>query len=99
TKLLSSVGEGVARLTLSVAYLVGLAPWDAANRLDALISSGVAYRVSDLAVRGGDLLALGLRGTEVGDALGYLLDLVIDGTVPNDPAALISAIANRKTKK
>jgi hypothetical protein len=48
-----------------------------------------------LTVKGGDLMALGLRGREVGDALQYLLNAVLDGT-PNDKETLLKLAAERK---
>jgi tRNA nucleotidyltransferase (CCA-adding enzyme) len=41
-------------------------------------------RVRDLAVRGGDLAALGLQGEEIGLALHFLLDAVISGQCRNE---------------
>lgn len=46
-------------------------------------------------MKGGDLMALGLRGREVGDALQYLLNAVLDGT-PNDKETLLKLAAERK---
>lgn len=42
-----------------------------------------------LAVRGGDLYALGLRGREIGETLDRLLDEVICGQLPNDRERLL----------
>ena len=43
-------------------------------------------------MNGGDLLALGLRGPAVGDALNALLEQVLDGTLPNEREALLDAV-------
>lgn len=45
--------------------------------LAAVLKSGECFSMKHLAVRGDDLLALGLRGREVGDMLNFLLDYVI----------------------
>lgn len=48
------------------------------------------YMVSGLAIRGGDLTSLGIKGERVGETLNALLFAVIDGCVENDKASLIS---------
>ncbi len=60
--------------------------------LDALMGEAVppCYRLADLAISGNDLLAIGLRGAEVGRALGVLLDAVIEGRVENRREALLA---------
>ncbi len=46
-------------------------------------------RVSDLRVKGGDLLALGLHGAQIGEALRFLLDAVIEQNCPNEKYYLL----------
>lgn len=48
--------------------------------------------LGDLAVKGNDLVALGLRGKEVSLALQALLRRVVAGEVPNDKKALLGAV-------
>lgn len=55
----------------------------------ALIAQQACFSLRDLAVNGRDMLALGLQGREVGTALSRCLDAVMDGTVPNERAALL----------
>ncbi len=62
--------------------------------LDALLAKRQCFSLRDLAVKGGDLMALGLRGREVGDALQYLLNAVLDGT-PNDKEPLLELAVER----
>ena len=57
-----------------------------------LLSQAPCLTVHDLAVRGGDLLALGYRGPAIGRAQKALLDRVLDGTVPNEREALLQAL-------
>lgn len=45
---------------------------------------------ASLAVNGKDLLELGLRGPEIGEALQQMLDAVIDGTVQNERDSLLA---------
>lgn len=63
--------------------------------LNTLLAKRQCFSLKDLAVKGGDLMALGLRGSEVGDALQYLLNAVLDGT-PNDKETLLKLAAERK---
>lgn len=56
---------------------------------DAL-SSAIPYTVSQLAVRGDDVSALGFKGEKIGDALKSLLYAVIEGKVENERDALLA---------
>ena len=52
---------------------------------------GPALSLKQLAVNGGDLTALGLSGPAVGETLEALLTAVMDGALPNDREALLTA--------
>lgn len=90
THLLHDLGEDRARelikleITLSGANKLGL------SYLDALISSKVCYRISDLKVGGDDLMSLGVRGKKIGQTMEYLLNCVIEKQVANDKEELLS---------
>ncbi len=45
-------------------------------------------KVADLQVNGGDVVALGVKGAAVGEALNALLEAVLREEIPNDRAAL-----------
>lgn len=62
-----------------------------AEILDALLAQDACFSLKQLAVNGRDLLALGLRGPEIGAVLNRLLSAVIDGKLPNEKSALLSA--------
>ena len=47
------------------------------------------FSLKQMAVKGGDLLALGLSGRAVGEALDALLDQVVEGKLPNDRELLL----------
>ena len=51
--------------------------------------------LSQLAVRGGDLTALGLRGPAVGELLRELLELVIEEKLPNDREMLMTYVREK----
>ena len=58
--------------------------------LDDLLARQSCFSLRELAVRGNDLTALGLRGPAVGETLQKLLDAVMDGSVPNERPALLA---------
>ncbi len=60
--------------------------------LDGLVARQSCFSLHDLAVRGGDLTALGLRGPAVGEALQRLLDAVVDGSAVNEKEALLRLV-------
>ena len=57
-----------------------------------IVKDNECFSLSDLAVDGNDLAALGLRGKQIGDALKEILSLVIDEKLPNEKAAIIEYI-------
>lgn len=60
--------------------------------LNTLLSARAPMSLKDLAVNGGDLLALGYpQGREIGTCLNTLLDCVMDGSLPNTRDALLEA--------
>ncbi len=65
--------------------------------LDQLLAEGACFQKKDLAVNGRDLLALGLRGAEIGRALDFLLNEVVEGRLPNEQEALLAAVRGRDT--
>ena len=64
--------------------------------LDRLLAEEACFSLRQLAVRGGDLLALGLSGPAVGRALEALLGRVVDGELPNEREALLEYIRNSR---
>ena len=64
--------------------------------LDRLVAEGACVSLRQLAVNGRDLLGLGLSGPAVGKTLRTLLDAVLDETLPNERAALLSAARNHR---
>ncbi len=57
--------------------------------LDRLLAEDACFSLKQLAVKGGDLLALGLSGPGLGAALNELLNKVVDGELPNEREALL----------
>lgn len=54
-----------------------------------LIQADSCMSLKQLAVNGNDMTALGVKGRAVGECLGALLELVVDGVLPNESSALI----------
>ena len=87
---LKSYGAEVMEAATSLASLLG----KEADRalLTNAITSGIPYRISELAIGGDDLTSLGIRGPRVGEILNHLLDEVIDGKVANERKTLVSRV-------
>jgi tRNA nucleotidyltransferase (CCA-adding enzyme) len=49
-----------------------------------------------LAVNGNDLMALGLKDRQLGEAIDLLLEQVIDGTLPNEREILLQYLRARE---
>lgn len=91
-------------IKLKRADTAGLAPEFAEryahfDRLEAIaeeiLSKEECFSLKHLAVNGRDMMALGLKGREIGDMLNFLLEAVIDKKVENEKKALVEfAIRN-----
>lgn len=57
--------------------------------LDALLKKQPCFDRSGLALKGGDLLALGMQGPEIGATLDRMVEAVIEGRLPNEKEALL----------
>ena len=67
--------------------------------LDVLLKKEPAFRVADLAISGGDLIALGMEsGPAVGTVLDEALKQVMAGTLPNDREALLAYVRDKGMK-
>ena len=60
--------------------------------MDQIEAENACLTLKDLAVNGHNLMALGLHGKEIGNALNRLLSLVLEDAVPNEKAALMAAL-------
>jgi len=61
------------------------------HEIEHLIAEQSCVTRKQLAVRGTDLLALGLHDQQIGQALNELLQQVINGSLPNEREALLAA--------
>lgn len=99
--LLSKLGpEMLSRcLALSLADQLSHAPWLAQRaeadhalyhqRLQALLDQNACYSLAQMAIRGPDLMALGLKGKAIGDTLQKLLAEIVAERIPNERKALL----------
>ena len=103
---LARYGEETLRLLLEVKRADNLAQAEAYRDRQALIrqwedllalvlAQGACFSLGQLAVKGNDLTALGLRGPAVGRALNELLELVIDEKLPNERGMLLEYVKEK----
>jgi len=80
--------KGVPEETASFA-----AVWQALKEIQ---TENSCLSLKDLAVRGGDLMALGYRGQAIGECLRDILEAVLDERVPNEREALLAFARKRQ---
>lgn len=66
------------------------------EQLKALVSENCCLSLKQLAVNGNDLINLGFSGSQIGKVLNTLLNLVIDGEIPNDKQKLLEYAAKEE---
>ena len=64
--------------------------------LSQLLLEQPAMTAKDLAISGHDVMALGYSGPAVGQALNWLLEQVLEETLPNQRQELLDALINRR---
>ncbi len=67
--------------------------------MEDLLARDECVSMRQLAVNGRDMLALGLRGPEIGATLEELLSAVVDGDLPNQRSALLRAAEGRAVRQ
>ena len=65
------------------------------NMIDEIVKDGDPFLISDLAVNGFDIMALGIKGKKIGETLDNLLELVINEKVENSKESLIKYIKEK----
>ncbi|MDE6111235.1 MAG: HD domain-containing protein, partial [Eubacterium sp.] len=60
------------------------------QELEEIVAAGEAFKISDLAVNGNDLIALGYKGKEIGEKLNEILMLVVDNQLSNTKEDIIN---------
>ena len=87
--LLARHGRESVEGALALGLLEGGFSQNERENLTLAIDSGTPYTISGLAVRGGDLSSIGIKGEGIGETLTKLLYAVINGEVKNDKEALL----------
>ena len=103
---LSRYGEEILRLLLKVKRADNLAhapeyrdrselidQWE--QLLNVELASGSCFSLGQLAVKGNDLIELGIKGKQIGEVLNELLSQVIDEKLPNDKMILIEYVKEK----
>lgn len=90
--LLAKHGKEATEGALKLGLLEGRFSDKECDTLYLALNSGTPYTVSGLAVRGGDLSAIGIMGEGIGETLARLLYAVINGDVENEKDALLEFI-------
>ena len=60
------------------------------QELEEIVAAGEAFKISDLAVNGNDLIALGYKGKAIGEKLNEILMLVVDNQISNTKEAILN---------
>lgn len=90
-RLCRRAGADVARDVLVLKIALGCAHGQVLEFYDEIIASGDCLTLRELAVNGEDLRSLGFMGAEIGEALEYLLDRVVEGELENEKKRLLEA--------
>ena len=72
------------------------------NKIDVILNeiekNQLSFSLKDLKVNGKDMLSLGLKGKEIGDALKFLLNAVLDEKVENKKQPLLKYLKQNNIK-
>ena len=98
-RLLIKYGEEVAVGSVKLRILIGECSESTLPDILKIIESDECYRISDMKVKGDDLLALGILGRDIGVTLDKVLDLIAAGKVKNERDELISYLKATLTPK
>ena len=67
--------------------------------LDEILAENACLSLKDLALNGNDLIALGIRGRDIGQTLNALLELVMDEQLPNEKEALLQHVTSHRQEE
>ena len=85
--------ESTAERTVALHRAVGEDTADAERLLGEILLDKDPCKISQLAIGGRELLALGYRGADIGNTLERLLMAVIDGQADNTPEGLFALVS------
>ena len=90
--LLRDLGAENARLLIECEAILGISEKIDFSTIEEVEQSGIPYRLSDLAVNGNDLLALGYKGAEIKEILASLQSRVLKGEIKHEKEVLLSSL-------
>lgn len=96
-RLMARVGGELPRL-LEIRAVLGDSTKDIRQRADLIIARGDCLDIKSLALGGGDLADLGIKGREVGETLNFLLDAVLDDPSLNEKIQLLKLAREFQTQ-
>ena len=67
--------------------------------LEHILEKDACFSLKQLAINGNDLMALGYKGKEIGQMLQFLLELVMDESIPNHKDALLLKAEEEQKKQ
>ncbi len=67
---------------------------DNLHQIESILNSGDCLFLNDLEVNGKDLMDIGIKGKDIGNALSFLLSAVIEGKVSNNRESLLQLLKN-----
>lgn len=88
---LHSINKEQTMMLAATKELLGISDAHTYERVTEVIRSEKPFSTQHLAVRGGDVTALGFRGAAVGNVLEFLITSVIKGDLKNERDELINA--------
>lgn len=91
-KAMYEYGREAAEIKIKLDILLGKVGVDRLSELREILDLHEPYRVSELDISGNDLIAIGIKGTDVGVTMRTLLFLVMREELKNERAALISKV-------
>lgn len=92
TILLYNFGENATKSALNILAILGKADKASCRLLSKMLEEGIVYKLSDLAVDGKDLIALGIYGKQIGSTLDSLLRRVMSGELKNEREELLASV-------
>ena len=85
------IGIDTAKSVATLQFARGELPREALGYFDEIEARGECVSLGKLALNGNDLMALGYTGSEIGEALEYLLTEVIENRIKNEVSELLDA--------
>lgn len=90
--MLRDIGEEAAEILMECEAILGLEKLSDKSLIDMVKREKIPYNISMLELGGADLLDLGFEGSEIKEALDFLLEKCIKGEIENRRGQLLKAV-------